>query len=174
MMYGSHRTVTKRGDAFELNFPARPPTLEPMCPPLLLAALGLDASCTPVFVGRARDLLLVLPTSADVRAVQVNVSALNQITDAVVVIVSARGTAADGCDFVSRAFVPNCGSGPEDPVCGSAHCTMIPYWAGELKKSVLVAHQLSARGGELFCEMAGDRVKMAGRCRLYLKGDISF
>ncbi len=88
--------------------------------------------------------------------------------DRFAVIVTSPG---DSCDFVSRFFAPAKGV-PEDPVTGSAHSTLIPYWAGELKKDVLHARQISARGGELFCQMMGDRVEMAGRGALYLKGEI--
>jgi predicted PhzF superfamily epimerase YddE/YHI9 len=82
--------------------------------------------------------------------------------------VTAKG---DSSDFVSRFFAPDFGV-PEDPVTGSAHCTLIPYWAEKLGKNDLFARQVSARGGELFCELRGDRVKMAGEAVLYLKGEI--
>jgi predicted PhzF superfamily epimerase YddE/YHI9 len=75
------------------------------------------------------------------------------------------------CDFVSRFFAPEVGV-PEDPVTGSAHCTLVPYWAARLKKSSFHARQISRRGGELWCELAGDRVRMAGRCASYLSGSI--
>ena len=78
----------------------------------------------------------------------------------------------DDCDFVSRFFAPHVGI-PEDPVTGSAHCTLIPYWAQKLGKDKLHARQVSARGGELFCENAGERVKIAGRAALYMEGRIS-
>ena len=83
-------------------------------------------------------------------------------------IVTAPG---DNSDFVSRFFAPAVGV-DEDPVTGSAHCTLIPYWAERLGKNELFARQVSARGGELFCELAGDRVKIGGNAVLYLKGEI--
>lgn len=83
-------------------------------------------------------------------------------------IVTAPGKEVD---FVSRFFAPSEGI-PEDPVTGSAHCTLIPYWAERLGKSVLHARQVSARGGELFCKLAGDRVEIAGRAVRYLEGTI--
>ena len=89
--------------------------------------------------------------------------------DAFAVIASARG---EKVDFVSRFFAPGAGV-PEDPVTGSAHCTLIPYWSAELGKQVMQARQLSARGGELRCEMAGDRVKIAGATVDYLRGEIT-
>jgi predicted PhzF superfamily epimerase YddE/YHI9 len=84
------------------------------------------------------------------------------------VIVTAPGT---DCDFVSRFFAPTAGV-PEDPVTGSAHCTLIPYWAERLGKRKLFARQVSKRGGELFCELAGDRVLIGGKAVLYSRGQI--
>ena len=84
------------------------------------------------------------------------------------IIVTAPG---DDCDFVSRFFAPDAGI-PEDPVTGSAHCTSVPYWAARLGKNILHARQVSARGGELWCELAADRVRMAGDSVLYLRGEI--
>ena len=93
---------------------------------------------------------------------------LNQV-DVIGIIVTAPGEG--GVDFVSRFFAPNCGI-PEDPVTGSSHCTLIPYWSQRLGKTLLRAQQVSARGGELRCELTGDRVKMAGHAVLYLRGEI--
>jgi predicted PhzF superfamily epimerase YddE/YHI9 len=84
------------------------------------------------------------------------------------VIVTAPG---DKVDFVSRFFAPGAGI-PEDPVTGSAHCNLIPYWAEKLGKTKLHAYQLSARKGELWCELKGDRVQMSGKAVTYLKGEI--
>ena len=75
------------------------------------------------------------------------------------------------CDFVSRYFAPDAGI-PEDPVTGSAHCTLVPYWAARLGRNSLHARQVSARGGELWCELRNDRVGIAGRAVLYLRGEI--
>ena len=79
------------------------------------------------------------------------------------VIVTARGT---DCDFVSRSFYPKCGVS-EDPVTGSAHCNLIPYWADRLQKRQMSARQLSARGGMLYCQSCGERVKISGKAVLY-------
>jgi predicted PhzF superfamily epimerase YddE/YHI9 len=84
------------------------------------------------------------------------------------IIVTAPGT---DCDFVSRFFAPDAGIA-EDPVTGSAHCTLVPYWADRLGRTTLHARQVSRRGGELWCELDGARVRMAGRAVLYLKGRI--
>src|SRR5438445_5135308 len=84
------------------------------------------------------------------------------------VIVTAKG---DDCDFASRMFAPKIGI-DEDPVTGAIHCSLIPFWAKELSKEKLFARQVSERGGELFCELKGDRVKIGGNATLYLKGEI--
>ncbi len=86
------------------------------------------------------------------------------------VVATAAGN--DGCDFVSRAFAPKEGL-PEDPVCGSAHLTLVPYWSDRLGRTALRALQLSSRGGELFCRRDGDTVHLSGHCALYLEGGIS-
>lgn len=88
--------------------------------------------------------------------------------DAIAVIVSAPG---DTVDFVSRFFAPG-GGIPEDPVTGSSHCTLTPYWAARLGKNKLTAKQLSHRGGDLLCELRGDRVVIAGHVVEYLRGEI--
>jgi predicted PhzF superfamily epimerase YddE/YHI9 len=88
--------------------------------------------------------------------------------DRMAVIATARG---GDCDFVSRFFAPGIGI-PEDPVTGSAHCTLVPFWSSRLGKTRLFARQLSARGGELWCEDRGERVAIAGRAVLYLEGTI--
>lgn len=84
------------------------------------------------------------------------------------IIATAPG---DDCDFVSRFFAPAAGIN-EDPATGSAHCTLIPYWVGRLDRAKLFARQVSARGGELFCELIGNRVRMGGKAVLYLRGEI--
>jgi len=88
--------------------------------------------------------------------------------DVVGIIITSPGK---DVDFVSRFFAPSAGI-PEDPVTGSAHCNLIPYWADKLGKNVLHAYQLSARKGELWCELKGDRVLMSGKSVTYLKGEI--
>ena len=88
--------------------------------------------------------------------------------DRFAVIVTAPG---ESCDFVSRFFAPGAGVA-EDPVTGSAHCTLVPYWSKRLGKTKLTARQLSARGGELSCEDRGERVVIAGKAALYLEGAI--
>ena len=155
-------TVEKSDGRFVLDFPSRPAVAtEP--PAGLLEAIGAQ----PREILRSRDFLLVYESEADILAIEPNFYSLFSI-DAHAVIVTAPG---ESCDFVSRFFAPALGVN-EDPVTGSAHCTLIPYWAERLGKNELFARQVSARGGELFCELRGDRVKIAGDAVLYLKGEI--
>jgi predicted PhzF superfamily epimerase YddE/YHI9 len=109
----------------------------------------------------------VYDTEEQVNALRPNMEGLKQI-DKFAVIVTAPGNT---CDFVSRFFAPAKGV-PEDPVTGSAHCTLIPYWAARLGKNQLRARQISKRGGNLTCELQNDRVKIAGQAALFLKGEI--
>ncbi len=156
--------VTREGSLLSMNFPARPPIECNHVHPRLLEALGGSSE----LVLGARDYLVVYRTEDEVRALQPNMQLLCE-TDRFAVIVTAPGTRSD---FVSRFFAPAKGV-PEDPVTGSAHCTLIPYWAKRLRKSKLHALQVSPRGGELWCEDLGDRVSMAGSAVCYLEGTIS-
>jgi PhzF family phenazine biosynthesis protein len=153
--------VTKKGDLIELNFPARIPQ-SATAPEALLKGLNM----TPSGVFKSRDYFLVYDDESQIRAIIPDYNYLNKV-DAIGVIVTAPGKEVD---FVSRFFVPNSVIG-EDPVTGSAHCNLIPFWAQQLGKSTLTARQLSARRGELFCEHKGERVIIAGHAVLYLKGE---
>lgn len=153
--------VRKKGDLIELNFPSRMPELC-VAPDALLKGINLP----PLKVLKSRDYFLVYEDEDLIKQIVPDFNYLNTL-DAVGVIVTA---AAKEVDFVSRFFVPNSVIG-EDPVTGSAHCNLIPYWAKELNKTVFTAKQLSARQGELFCEDKGERVTIAGNAVLYLKGE---
>ena len=156
--------VSRRGDLLAMDFPARPATpVEP--PPGLLAALG----GAPREVLRARDHLVVYDSAAEVAALKPDLAALAKV-DCWAAIVTAPGE--NGVDFVSRFFAPAQGV-PEDPVTGSSHCTLVPYWAKQLGKAELEARQISKRGGALSCVLVGERVSIAGRAVLYLNGQIS-
>lgn len=156
-------TVTRKDDCYTLNFPSR--IAEPSkTPDGLLEALGGNP---PLEVLRSRDYMLVYRTEAEIRALKPDYKALSKI-DALGVIVTAPG---DKSDFVSRFFAPAAGIN-EDPVTGSAHCNLIPYWANKLNKNELNAFQVSARLGELWCELKGDRVLMTGKGVTYMKGEI--
>ncbi len=149
----------------EMSLPAHPPApCEP--PPGLLAALGLlEAQVEAVLLDR--DHVVVVRDEATVVSLAPNMLALRAV-DAWAAAVTAPG---DSCDFVSRFFAPARGV-PEDPVTGSAHCRLVPYWAARLGRTRLSARQVSARGGELDCALEGDRVMLAGRVAPYLEGTI--
>jgi PhzF family phenazine biosynthesis protein len=158
--------VTRKGDMLAMDFPSRrPEPVRPASP--LLEALGGN----PVEIWAARDYMVVYDSAEEVRALAPDMSLLSQI-DRFAVIVTAPGQEGErGCDFVSRFFAPAKGV-PEDPVTGSAHCSLIPYWAERLGKTHLYARQISKRGGELYCELHGDRVTIAGRAAPFLEGMI--
>jgi PhzF family phenazine biosynthesis protein len=153
--------VRKKGDLVELDFPSRMP--QPcVAPDALLQGINLP----PLKVLKSRDYFLVYEDEELIPQIVPDFNFLNQL-DTIGVIVTA---ASKEVDFVSRFFVPNSVIG-EDPVTGSAHCNLVPYWAKELGKDTLSAKQLSPRGGELLCENKGERVTMAGNAVLYLKGE---
>ena len=155
--------VTREGDLYALDFPARPPVrLEP--PAEVVKALGTE----PAELWKSRDFMAVYESEKHVRALRPDMTKLAAIQDAFAMIVTAPG---DTADFVSRFFAPGHGVS-EDPVTGSAHCTLIPFWAERLGKTSLHALQVSARGGELFCEHRSDRVKIAGRAVLFAEGTL--
>jgi PhzF family phenazine biosynthesis protein len=157
-------TVVKSGDLLSMDFPALPP--EPVAIPSNLSkALGSE----PAEVLSAQDLMAVFKTEEAVASLQPNFEELGRL-DAFAVITTAPGREVD---FVSRFFAPKAGI-PEDPVTGSAHCTLTPFWAARLGKRILRARQVSRRGGELLCEERGDRVTISGRAIEYLRGEINF
>jgi PhzF family phenazine biosynthesis protein len=157
-------TVRCSKGLFELDFPARAPK------PVELTAPMREVAGAPVLEARlSRDLMLVLPDADAVRAANPDMEKLSAL-DGMGVILTAPG-GEKGVDFVSRFFAPKVGV-PEDPVTGSAHCTLIPYWAQRLGKDSMLAKQLSARGGTLYCRLDGDRVRIAGKAALYLQGQI--
>ncbi|MDR1204145.1 MAG: PhzF family phenazine biosynthesis protein [Peptococcaceae bacterium] len=159
-------SVTPKGDYddyFEMDFPARKPTKTTLLP-LMREAV----ECPVLEAHRSRDLLLLLPDENAIRTLKPHMDLIRRIQDCFAVIVTARG---DEADFVSRFFAPNAGM-PEDPVTGSSHSTLIPFWAERLGKQQMTAKQLSKRGGVLRCEDCGDRVKISGRAVLYLTGEI--
>ena len=155
--------VTRNGELLTLDFPAKPGTRIDVTE-AMTKALGVCAR----EAYRARDLMLVVGSAAEVRALTPDMRLLLALDD-FAVMVTAPGD--DGVDFVSRFFAPKAGI-DEDPVTGSAHCTMTPYWAERLGKTTLTAKQLSPRGGDLLCELHGDRVLMSGRAVEYLRGEI--
>lgn len=162
-------TVERDGQRLNLDFPARP--LEPVdqgCKDLVAEALGQ----TPLDVFKAGKILALLPSSASVRAARPDFAKVKALEGQGLIITAPAGAGERPADFVSRYFAPHAGI-DEDPVTGSAHCLLTPFWAKRLKKSALHALQVSARGGELFCTNKGSRVIISGQVIPYLEGQIS-
>ena len=148
---------------YTLDFPSRMP--QPCSvPDKLLPSIGIS---TVVEVLRSRDYFIVLPDENAVKNIEPDYTLMKEL-DTIGVIVTAKGHEAD---VVSRCFYPGAGI-PEDPVTGSAHCNIVPYWSEKLSKTKLFCKQLSPRGGDLHCELNGDRVLMSGKCVLFMQGEI--
>jgi PhzF family phenazine biosynthesis protein len=157
--------VMRDGDLLAMDFPAWPPETKPV-DPSVLAALGPEPEQS--FVANGRN-LIVYNRAEDVAALRPDFTAMRCISGADAI---ATAPGDGGVDFVSRYFAPNHGV-DEDPVTGSAHCVLTPYWAARLGKEQLTARQISARGGDLLCTLRGDRITIAGRAVLYLEGTIT-
>lgn len=156
-------TVERHNGLLRLNFPAQPP-IPCAAPDNLLLALQIK----PTEVLQSEDYLAVFDSPETIEGLSPDLELLKTL-DLRGVIVTAPGK---GVDFVSRFFAPKVGI-DEDPVTGSAHCALIPYWKKRLNKERLHALQISARGGELFCQDCGDRVLISGKAVCYLRGSIS-
>jgi PhzF family phenazine biosynthesis protein len=155
--------VFRTGDLLTLDFPARPAhSCDP--PEGLSGALGVEPEAV---LASEEDLLVVLPGEDQLVTLEPDMAALARL-DWRGICVTAPSSK---WDFVSRFFAPRVGI-PEDPVTGSAHCVLVPYWAARLGKKKLHARQASQRGGELICEDAGERVGIAGHAAVYLEGTI--
>ncbi|RXJ04657.1 PhzF family phenazine biosynthesis protein [Anaerobacillus alkaliphilus] len=154
--------VTKEENIYSLVFPARP-GVKCEAPDELLKGLGK----VPKEVYKARDYMAVFETEEEILNLELDMTELKKL-DGLGVIATAKGTEVD---FVSRFFVPKVGI-DEDPVTGSTHCTLVPYWKEVLGKNELVALQVSERGGKLYCEDLGEKVKMSGDAVVYLEGYI--
>jgi predicted PhzF superfamily epimerase YddE/YHI9 len=155
--------VERQGDLLVLDFPSRPG--DPVeCPKELIDGLGL----TPLETYLSRDYLVIVKSKEQVLNCKPKWELLQDLPS-FGIIVTAPG---DDYDFVSRVFFPT-DSILEDPVTGSAHCTLIPYWSNRLSKKRLKAKQMSSRGGELVCEDLGERVKIGGRAVLFSRGNIN-
>ena len=161
---GPLRVSREANGRLTLDFPSRPPQELPAHPTGLTDALG----ATPLRVLAARDLLALFSSEAEVRALKPDFARLAAL-DYVGIIATAPGT--NGVDFVSRFFAPRVGV-PEDPVTGSAHSTLIPFWAEKLGKTELHARQISPRGGDLWCQLRGERVDISGYAVTYSVGEI--
>ena len=160
-------TARRDGDLVELDFPARPPL--PKAPDWAEAVVGALGIKPTAIVLSAEDVLFEAADEEAVRSVQPDFATLRQLP-ARGVIVTSRSSSPD-YDFVSRFFAPAVGV-DEDPVTGSSHTVLVPYWAKKLGKSEFTAFQASARGGILRLRLAGDRVKIAGRAVTVIKGEL--
>jgi len=155
-------TVQKEGNTFKMDFPSWKPEKLNDYPAELQTALGIKEI---VAVYKYRDLLVELNAEEDVKNVQPDFTAIKKMGEKV--IITAPGKKVD---FVSRFFAPSAGI-DEDPVTGSAHSQLIPFWSEKLDKKIMQARQLSQRGGDIYCEQNGDRVIMGGECKFYMKGE---
>ena len=156
-------TVHRTNDLYEMDFPTvASEKLEITAQ--MIEALGI----TPVEAYKNRDLLFVVDSEEQVKNLTPDFSKLKELPEGLGVIITAKG---NHHDFVSRAFFPKLNVN-EDPVCGSAHCGLIPYWANKLNKHDMIAQQLSSRGGIVHCKLEGPRVKLAGKAALYSIADI--
>ncbi|MFJ3389442.1 PhzF family phenazine biosynthesis protein [Lysinibacillus sp. NPDC086135] len=155
--------VVKKNDLYELDFPSiklKEYTLTKQ----MVEALGIE----PVETFLGRDLVFVLEKEEDVRNLSPDFTKLAKFPEGLAVFVTAKGNEVD---FVSRAFWPKLNVN-EDPVCGSAHCSLIPLWAKRLGKNEMIARQLSKRGGTLYCKYNDVRVKISGSAVLYSIADL--
>ena len=157
--------VSLKDGRYQLDLPSRP-AQEAVPPKIVQDALSIP----PKEVYKARDYLLVYETQTQIEALEINRSIFDQINlNPGGVIVTAPG---DTCDFVSRFFTPQA-SILEDPVTGSAHCTLVPYWSKRLQQTSLEAYQCSLRGGKLWCEAKGQRVLISGLATTFSAGSFS-
>ena len=154
--------VTRQGDYFVLDFPSQPPVIGDIPAEIIEAFEKSPRECL-----RSEDLIVVFESEVDVKNANPDMGQLERL-DLRGVAITAR---ASQYDFVARFFAPKYGI-PEDPVTGSAYTQLAPYWAEKLNKNKLEAKQVSARGGEVICEVMGDRVRIAGKAVLYLQGTI--
>ena len=155
-------TVTIEGEFYTLDFPSRMP-IPAELPQIIFQSLSIQ----PKEVLKSRDYVLVFESEEDIKNIHINRSIIDQINlDPGGLIITAKG---ENSDFVSRFFTPQ-STHFEDPVTGSAHCSLIPYWAKELNKTNLEAFQLSDRVGHLYCEYHGKRVKISGQAKTYSVG----
>ena len=154
--------VSKNGDLLEMDFPVY--TLEPV-PVTEQMADAIGVRPLEAFMGR--DLLCVLPSADDVINFTPDLNKV-KLLDGLILHTTAAGSETD---CVSRSFAPKLNV-PEDPVCGSGHCHIVPYWADRLGKNEIVAYQASLRGGTLFCTVRGDRITLAGKAALFAEAEI--
>ncbi len=157
-------SVSINNDIFTLIFPSRKPKMAKL-PQIIKDSLSIQ----PTYILKSRDYVLVYESEKDIKNITINRQIFDQINlDPGGVVVTAKG---ENCDFVSRFFTPQA-SILEDPVTGSAHCSLIPYWSERLNKKEMKAVQLSQRQGNLFCVEKGDKVWISGKAKTYAIGSI--
>ena len=159
-------TVKKKKGLYEMDFPSRKPEKAPIN---AVVQMALNAKILEAYI--ARDLMLLVENEEQVKNLVIDFDVLKKYKDCFGFIVTAPSPGKE-YDFVSRFFAPNAGI-IEDPVTGSSHCTLIPFWSERLHKNTLTARQVSKRGGTLYCENKGDRVLISGKAKLYLEGEIT-
>jgi PhzF family phenazine biosynthesis protein len=157
-------TVLVDNDIYKMDFPSRMPSKD-----LLPEIIENSLSIKPKEIFKSRDYVLLYDNETEIRNIKIDRQLFDKINlDPGGVIVTAKG---DNCDFVSRFFTPQA-SILEDPVTGSAHCSLIPFWATRLNKNVMTAYQVSDREGKLYCENRGDRVIISGQAKTYSVGNL--
>jgi PhzF family phenazine biosynthesis protein len=157
-------TVTRKAALYEMDFPS----IETKTVPLtdkMIEALGV----TPVEVHKGRDLIFLLESEDAVKKIRTDFEKLKQFPEGLAVFVTAE---SKEFDFVARAFWPKLGIN-EDPVTGSMYCSLLPYWKKKLQKTEMIARQVSKRGGTVFLQYCGERVKISGKAALYSIGEIN-
>ncbi|WP_123053974.1 PhzF family phenazine biosynthesis protein [Clostridium sp. JN-1] len=157
-------TVNKNDELLEMDFPAYE-LKKVEVTDAMVEAIGVR----PVEAWMSRDLLCVLENEEDVCSMNPNIEKVKEL-DGLLLQVTAKGK---NFDCVSRSFAPKLNV-PEDPVCGSGHCHIVPFWANKIKKNNIIAYQASRRGGTLYCKVEGNRIKMSGKAALYSIADINF
>ena len=158
-------SVVRKGDLYEMDFPA----YELKSVPVTQAMADAMNGAMPKAAYMGRDLLCVFDNEATVRSMAVDQEKVRAL-DGLLLHATAPGSGENDC--VSRSFAPKCNVA-EDPVCGSGHCHIVPYWVKTLGKDTLVAYQASPRGGTLYCTQVGERIKMSGKAAIYSVADIN-
>lgn len=157
--------VKRKNNLYEMELPLRSPGKVEISRDEIENVIGVP----PVESYLSRDLFILLESEEQVKNLSPDFSKMMNLKKGLGVITTAKGS---DVDFVSRCFYPKLGVN-EDPVTGSAHSNLIPFWSGKLKKNKMVAKQLSKRGGVLYCEMAKNRVKVSGKAVIYMEGTIN-
>lgn len=158
-------TVVRKGELYEMDFPAYALKSVPVTQAMADAMNG----AMPKAAYMGRDLLCVFDDEATVRNMVVDQEKVRAL-DGLLLHATAPGSGGNDCVF--RSFAPKC-SVAEDPVCGSGHCHIVPYWVKALGKDTLVAYQASPRGGTLYCTQEGERIRMSGKAAIYSVADIN-